>query len=98
VDKLDEMAAGLEMSHTDVIYGFKKEEEELHKKDWGDEHPCPVCAQHCFHKMGEMEKCPVCGWTDDRSAEEDPEAPGDNGMSLNEARRRWVKKGGRPGR
>lgn len=45
-------------------------------------HMCPVCGKFEFPAHGSFDICDVCGWEDDATQEEDPEAGGANWEGL----------------
>lgn len=66
------------------------------KEEWEDRisRKCPCCGRHVFTEKNAFEICPVCGWEDDRIQRGDPDyAGGANGMSLNEAKRKYFNAG-----
>lgn len=54
--------------------------------------PCPCCGNQVFSECGSYEICPVCHWEDDPIQLRDPDyAGGENAISLNSARNKWIK-------
>lgn len=55
--------------------------------------PCPCCGTPMFTMHGSYEICDVCEWEDDSIQSEDPDFKGGaNSLSLNQARKEWIKK------
>lgn len=57
---------------------------------------CPCCNCLTFEALpnGSFEICPVCGWEDDNVQNDDPDYEGGaNGISLNQARKNFLKFG-----
>ena len=56
-------------------------------------HPCRCCGSLAIDELGAYEICPVCRWEDDPSQFENPDfGGGANKLSLNESRRRFLRK------
>jgi cold shock CspA family protein len=54
--------------------------------------PCAVCSAPVTGQPGDYEICSVCGWEDDPVQSDDPTARGANTVSLDAARRDWVRR------
>lgn len=56
--------------------------------------PCAVCNYRTFPALGTWLNCPVCGWNSDPMQEALPSEPiGQNGISLEEARKNYAEHG-----
>lgn len=54
---------------------------------------CPCCGSRVLTTLGAYEICDVCGWEDDPLQSADPDyAGGANTLSLNQARREFLKR------
>jgi endogenous inhibitor of DNA gyrase (YacG/DUF329 family) len=52
--------------------------------------PCPVCGSaNQFTSINSFGFCSVCGWQSDWVQLNDPDFPGANEITLNEARKIW---------
>ena len=57
-----------------------------------EKYMCPVCGQYEFKEIGSDDICEVCGWHDEPIQAMNPdEECCANQMSLNRAKRAWLK-------
>jgi Cysteine-rich CPCC len=64
-----------------------------HANSHYDLQPCPCCGSRVLTTLGTYEICDVCGWEDDPLQSADPDyAGGANTLSLNQARREFLKR------
>ncbi len=86
------------MEEARLIYDDEKElfwydDEDLVRRDDDIPHPCPVCGKFEFDYFDSFDKCPICGWVDDRIMTEvyPDKGGGALHMSLNEAKDAYAK-------
>lgn len=59
---------------------------------FGEVYDCPVCGKSKMEADSGV-KCPVCEWTEDPVQAVNPDWKGDNNITLNEAKRIYLKYG-----